>query len=494
MVHFSILSHAKFTEKRAKDEMYYSFSSTILALFYFPLFINKNRKCGMPQGGTLRSLREPFVVFGKVFIMGSKTLIVCLAFVAFISTSQAQTKPVLDDIAAVVGNEIILKSELDYQVQLTAYQNKLDPNDSLLRKRVLEALIDDKLILAQAVLDSVTVTDAEVSRQLESRIQNLIKQLGSQQRVEEVYGMSLSRIRTEFSDDMRKQLVIEKLKQQKFGDMKISAADIRSFYNTYKDSLPQIPEQVTISHIFIVPKPSATARNQAYSLAKSLLDSLKNGADFASLAKKYSQDPGSASSGGDLGWARRGQFVPEFEHAVFALKRGEISDVVETQFGFHDIQLLDRRGDQVHVRHILIQVPHLQADDDSAIVLLDSVRARAMAGEGFAKLAREYSQDQNTKDLGGDLGTLAVDQLEAPFLATVNKLKVDEISLPEKITYGKSYGYHIVYLRNRILPHKVSLDGDYGRLSNMALSLKQNHAYLDWINKLKSQIYLKIMI
>jgi len=416
-----------------------------------------------------------------------------LSVVVLTGIAQAQSKPVLDKIVAVVGDEIILKSELDYQVQLTAYQNKLDPNDAQLRSKVLEALIDDKLILQQAILDSVTVSDDDVTRQLDSRIQNLTKQLGSQQKVEEVYGMSINKIRSEFKDDMRKQLIIEKLKQQKFGDMKVSAVDVRNFYDTYKDSLPQIPEQVTLSHIFIVPKPSEKAREQAYSLAKSLLDSLRNGADFAALAKKYSQDPGSASSGGDLGWAKRGQFVPEFEHAVFDLKPGEISDIVETQFGFHIIQLLDRRGDQVHVRHILIQIPHLQADDDSVIVLLDSLRARAIAGESFAKLAREYSQDQDTKDLGGDLGTLTVDQLEPSFLSTVNKLKVGEISMPEKITYGRSYGYHIIYLRDRIPPHKVSVDQDYDRLSNMALSMKQNQAYLNWINQLKSQIYLKIM-
>lgn len=418
---------------------------------------------------------------------------IVLSVVALAGFVQAQSKPVLDKIVAVVGNEIILKSEMDYQVQLSAYQNKLDPSDPQLRSRVLEALVDDKLILAQAILDSVTVTDDEVNRQLDSRIQNLTKQLGSEQKVEEVYGMSISKIRSEFVDDMRKQMIIEKLKQQKFGDMKVSAVEVHNFFDTYKDSLPQVPEQVTLSHIFVIPKPSTKAREEAYSLAKSILDSLRAGADFAALAKKYSQDPVSASSGGDLGWAKRGQFVPEFEHAVFEMKPGEISDIVETQFGFHIIQLLERRGDQVHVRHILIQIPHLQTDDDSVIVLLDSLRARAMEGANFAALAREYSQDQDTKDLGGDLGTVTIDQLEPSFLATVNKLKVGEISMPEKVTYGKSYGYHIVYLRNRILPHKVDLDEDYSRLSNMALSMRQNQAYLEWINKLKSQIYLKIM-
>ncbi|MFZ1083259.1 MAG: SurA N-terminal domain-containing protein, partial [Candidatus Kryptoniota bacterium] len=174
--------------------------------------------------------------------MNSKLLILGFAFLTLAGTGQAQNKPVLDKIVAVVGNEIILKSELDYQVQLLAYQNKLDANDPSLRSRVLEGLVDDKLILAQAILDSVTVADDEVNRELDSRIQNLIKQLGSQEKVEEVYGMSINKIRSEFRDEMRKQLIIQKLKQQKFGDMKVSSVDVRDFYGTYKDSIPEIPE------------------------------------------------------------------------------------------------------------------------------------------------------------------------------------------------------------------------------------------------------------
>jgi peptidyl-prolyl cis-trans isomerase SurA len=427
--------------------------------------------------------------------MNSKAFVFCFIIAAFVSISAGQTKPVLDKVVAVVGNEIILKSELDYQVQLLAYQNKLDPNDPTLRDKVLEGMIDDKLILAQAIRDSVTVTDDEVTRELDSRIQNLIKQLGSQQKVEEIYGMSINKIRSEFRDDMRKQLIIQKLKQQKFGDMRVSAVDVRNFYETYKDSIPEIPEQVTLSHIFMVPKPSSMARAEAYAEAKALLDSLKHGADFAELAKKYSQDPGSASSGGDLGWAKRGQFVPEFEQAVYALKPGEISGIVETQFGFHIIQLIDRRGELVHARHILIKIPHLQSDDDSTIAFLDSLRSRAIRGESFATLAREYSQDQDTRELGGDLGTVTLDQLSdnPAFLDTVKNMKVGEISNPVRVMFGKSYGYSIVYLRNRIPAHKVNLEEDYDRLSAMALTMKQNEAYQKWIDQLKKQIYCKIL-
>ncbi len=417
-----------------------------------------------------------------------------LILVALIAgAASAQTKPVLDQIAAVVGNEIILKSEVDYQVQLAAYQNKLNPDDPALRKRILEAMVDDKLILTQAILDSVTVSDDDVNRQLDARIQNLIKQVGSQEKVEQIYGMSISKIRNEFKEDMRKQLIIDKEKENKFGDMKVSPLEVRNFYNEYKDSLQEVPEEVTLSHIFIVPKPSGKARQEAYAKAEALLDSLKHGADFAELAKKYSQDPGSASDGGDLGWAKRGQFVPEFEHAVYALKPGEISGIVETQFGFHIIQLLQRRGDLVHARHILITIPHLTSDDDSVITELDTLRERAMHGVSFALLARTYSEDKDTRDLGGDLGTVSVDQLEPSFLKTVNELKVGEISKPVKVNVGKTYGYHIVYLRDRIPAHKVNLNEDYSRLEKMALSMKQNEAYTNWIEQLKKQDYWKIM-
>ncbi len=418
---------------------------------------------------------------------------IVIVLAMFTGIAFGQSKPVLDEVVAVVGNQIILKSELDYQVQLAAYQNKLNPDSPQLKHRILEAMIDDKLIYEQAKLDSVTVTDEEVNRQLEQRIQNLIDQVGSKDKVEKLYGMSISKIRNEFRDDMRKQLMIQKEKQDKFGDLKVSPLEVREFYNEYKDSLQEVPEEVTLSHIFIVPKPSEKAKKEAYAKAEALEDSLKHGANFAELAKKYSQDPGSAPDGGDLGWASRGQFVPQFEHAVYALKPGEISGIVETQFGYHIIQLLQRRGDMVHARHILIKIPVLPADDDSVVAFLDTLRARAMHGASFAVLAREYSEDKNTQDLGGDLGTVSIDQLEPSFRKTVDSLKVGQISMPVRVNVGNSYGYHIVYLRNRIPAHKISLNKDYARLEKMALTLKQNKAYEKWIAQLKKQVYWKIM-
>ncbi len=408
-------------------------------------------------------------------------------------TAFGQSKPVLDKIVAVVGNQIILKSELDYQVQLAAYQNKMNPDNPQLQHRILEAMIDDKLIYTQAVLDSITVTSDEVDRQLEQRIQNLISQVGSKEKVEQLYGMSISKIRTEFRSDMRKQLMIEKEKEDKFGDLKVSPLEVRQFYEEYKDSLQEVPEEVTLSHIYIAPKPSEKAKHEAYAKAEALLDSLKHGASFSELAKKYSQDPGSAPDGGDLGWASRGQFVPAFEHAVYALKPGQISGIVETQFGYHIIQLLQRRGDMVHARHILIKIPILPSDDDSVIAFLDTLRQRAMHGASFAVLAREFSEDKNTSDLGGDLGTVSVDQLEPSFRKTVDTLKVGEISKPVRVDVGNSYGYHIVYLRNRIPAHKINLTQDYARLKQMALTMKQNEAYQKWIAQLKKQVYWKIM-
>ncbi|MCL5021143.1 MAG: peptidylprolyl isomerase [Bacteroidetes bacterium] len=146
-----------------------------------------------------------------------------------------------------------------------------------------------------------------------------------------------------------------------------------------------------------------------------------------------------------------------------------------------------------HARHILIKIPLLPSDNDSVITLLDSLRERVLHGESFAVLAREFSEDQDTKDLGGDLGTVSIDQLEPSFRATVDTLKVGEISMPVKVDVGNSYGYHIVYLRNRIPAHKINLNEDYARLEKMALTMKQNEAYAKWIAQLKKQVYWKIM-
>ncbi len=418
-----------------------------------------------------------------------KPIITTLSLLLLSAAASAQ---VLDRVVAVVDNDIILESELSAQVQLLVINNKIDPNTPGLRQQVLQSMVDQKLIVAKAIEDSVTVTDEEVQQQLDNVIQQRIQQFGSEARLEELYGMPLSRIKREYRDEMRKNLLAQKLQQQRFGTTQIGRYDVEEFYRTYKDSLPRVPEEVELAHIFMRPKVSDVAKAAARARAQALLDSLKAGADFAALARRYSEDPGSAQQGGDLGMVRRGQFVKDFETAVFALADSQISGIVESEFGFHIIQLLERRGDAVHARHILVRIERTRASDDSTIVFLNRLRDSALAGTSFAELAKRYSERKETAMIGGQLGTFELDQLDKDTYAAIASLKPGEISLPTRLTEGSSYGFHIILLKRRTPAHAMTLEQDYHRIETLAMNFKRNKDYQKWLEELRSKIFWQI--
>lgn len=417
----------------------------------------------------------------------TKLLFLCVGLTAGIL--QAQTR--IDRIVAIVDREIITESELTERVMLSALQNRLDPNDPALRKDVLDALIAEKLVLAQAYIDSIQVTDEEVTRQLDQQINALIQRAGSQERLEQVYGMPLARIKRESREIMRKQMMVARVRQAKEGTIQISRREVEDFFHAYKDSLPRIPEEFDLSHIFVVPKPDTAIEQQTRSFMATLLDSLRKGADFATFARRYSQD-GSAAAGGDLGWAKRGDYVREFEEALFGLKENQISDIVKTQFGFHIIQLIERRGESVHARHILRRIEKGPASDSAAVLFLDSLRTRVLNGESFAELAKAYSEDQETRPLGGDLGRATVDQLQEPLASIVKNMKEGEVSTPHRVPHGASYGYQIVMVRKRIPEHAPSLETDYRRIEQIALQFKRSRVGMEWIDELKKNIYWEV--
>ncbi|MGA9117192.1 MAG: peptidylprolyl isomerase, partial [Bacteroidota bacterium] len=367
---------------------------------------------------------------------------------------------VLDRIVAVVDREIILASELEAQVQFFMASGPMETEPPDLRARVLETMINEKLILAQAIEDSVTVSDDEVQQQLDNTIRQRIQQVGSEARLEELYGMPISRIRREFREEMRKNLLAGRLQQQLFSGMQVSRREVEEFFALYRDSLGTVPEEVELSHIYREPRPSETARVASRARLQVLLDSLAGGTDFGDLARRHSEDPGSAPEGGDLGFVRRGLFVPEFESVVFGLQEGERSGIVETKYGLHVIQLLERRGESVRARHILLKVERTRADEDSALAVLRRLRDRALAGEDFAALAREHSEDRETAPLGGSLGTADLEQMEKAFLALVSPLQAGRISEPAPLVSGGASGYHIVLVRRRTPPHPPALETD----------------------------------
>jgi peptidyl-prolyl cis-trans isomerase SurA len=396
----------------------------------------------------------------------------------------------LDRVVAVVDKEVILESELNSQVQFYVTGNKIDPSTPGIKEQVLQSMINEKLILAKAIEDSVTVTDEEVQQQLDAVIQQRVQQVGSEAKLEEIYGMPISRIKREFREEMRKNILTQRMQQQRYGSTTVGRRQVEEFYAQFKDSLGKVPEEVELAHIYVKPGFDKTAHEAARAKAQALLDSIKAGADFGGLAKRHSEDAGSATRDGDLGFVRRGQFVKEFETAVFALSDNQISDLVETEFGIHIIQLMERRGDAVHPRHILIRVPRTESSDQAAISLLDSLRTAVLAGANFAELARKYSQDESTSSMGGDLGTAELESIpDKSLYATVQGMKAGEISKPEKLTVGNNYGYHIVWMKRRTPAHTLSLETDYQRLESIALNYKRTKDYQVWLDELRAKIY-----
>jgi peptidyl-prolyl cis-trans isomerase SurA len=395
---------------------------------------------------------------------------------------------VLDRIVAIVDGDLILQSELNAQVQFYVLNNKVDPKTPGLQDQVLQSMINEKLIVAKAIEDSVVVSDEEVQQQLDAAIQARVQQYGSEARLEEIYGMPISRIKREFRDEMRKNLLAQKLQQEQFGKISIGRFEVEDFYHTYKDSLPAVPEEFELSDIAIAPKFSEKAIAETRARLEAIRDSIVHGGDFADFAKRYSQDPGSASEGGDLGFVRRGQFVKDFESAVFGLAEGQISGIVETEFGLHIIQLLERRGEAVHARHILLRIKRTKESDEETIRFLDSLRTRALHGESFAELARKYSERAEAS-IGGNLGTVEADQIQHDMYAAIDTLKDGEISRPVKVPEGSSYKYHIVLVRKRTPAHRMTLETDYHKVEAIALNLKRSKDIQQWIGELRDHIY-----
>ncbi len=414
-----------------------------------------------------------------------------MAIFAIVGSRAVVAQPeVIDRIVAVVGKEYILQSDVDAQVDFYVFNNKIDPNTPGLKQQVLDAMIDEKLILAKALEDTtISVSEDEVTNQLDALIAQRIQQFGSEKKLEELYHMPISRLKREFHDEMRKKITASKLQQLKFADIQVSRHEVEEFYATYKDSLPKVPEELELYHLFRYPKVSDATKNAVKAKAQKILDSIKAGGDFGDFARRYSEDPGSAATGGDLGFARRGQFVKEFEEAVFSLKEKQFADIVETAFGYHIIQLLERRGESVHARHILFKIPRDSAGIDSAKAFLSARRDSVGKGVDFTELAKKYSEDKETAPVGGLLGKFSIEQFDKSLQEVVKGMKEGEVSAPIEVSTGPTTGFHIIYLKNRIPEHAMSLPGDWKKIEQLATAAKQNREYQQWVKQLRKEIY-----
>jgi peptidyl-prolyl cis-trans isomerase SurA len=401
---------------------------------------------------------------------------------------------VLDKIIAVVDNEIILQSEIDFRTAVEAAQRNLNPADSTLRKAILNSLIEEKLMYAQAEMDTIKVTDEQVKGQLDYQINYFIQQYGSRERLEQVYGMPVEKIKRSLEDDTRKSIMAQMLQQKKFSQVESSRKEVEEFYESIKDSLPMVQQKYRIAHIFQNPKTGERVKKKARDFTVSLLDSIKAGKDFAALAKKYSDDAGSAVRGGDLDFQKRGVLVPEFEAAAYSMAPNQISGIVESQFGYHIIQLIERRGDAIHARHILIKIKADDEADLSAIEFLTDLRDSIVRSKNtFEYYARKYSDDKENAKLGGEIGTFEVSQLDKPLLDILYKLKEGDISYPKRIEIDRTnYGYHIVKLHKRIPEHRANLEDDYVELKRLSDYAKKQKLYAQWMKEIKEKIFWEI--
>jgi len=427
-------------------------------------------------------------------------LIIPLFLSSYSIFAQTQEGKVIDNISAIVGSNIILKSEIETQyIQAMAQGNK---GGDLLRCKIFEELLFQKLLLHQAEIDSVVVTESQIESDMDRRLRYFINQIGSQEKLEEYYKKSISEIKDEFRSFIKDQLLAQQVQAKITDKIKITPTEVSTFYKSIpKDSLTLINSEIEIGHIVKSPRISDIIKQETRNKLIELRERVIKENDFAALAVLYSEDPGSAKKGGELGFTNRGELYPEFEAVAYNLKVGEVSQVLESKAGFHIIQLIERRGERINVRHILIQPKPSVADIARAKNELDSVYTLIQAGKyTFVEAAQKFSDDLSKNNSGIIMnpatGTTKFDakDIDPSLFFIVDNLKAGEISkpVPMKTDDGKQ-AYRIVYLKSRTVPHTANLKDDYDKIQTLALQFKQNQEVDKWVNNRLKSTYINIL-
>ncbi|MDL2296766.1 peptidylprolyl isomerase [Bacteroidales bacterium OttesenSCG-928-B11] len=426
-----------------------------------------------------------------------KKIFPVLLFILFSTTLFAQPRIAVDGIVAIIGKEIIMRSDIEaaYQAQLS----QMPATDDLeeFRCDVFESLVVEKLMMHQADLDSIYITPEQLEYRINANIAYLTRQVGGDISViERHFGKSIDEIKAEVRDMTRTQMIVDEVQQSITSNITVTPSEVKNFYNNISyDSLPTVPGQYEFGHIVKTPPVSEEEIAELKARLNGYREKVLRGEQtFKMLARLYSDDPGSANDGGNLGFAERGTFYPEFEAVAFKLKTGEISEIVKTQAGYHIIQMNERRGDRIKVSHILLQPKPSVEEQVIAIEYLDSIRKVAITEKkDFSKAAMEYS-DSPDKNSGGWVinpysgsTKFTKDAMEPVLLSTLDKMIPGEYSQP--IVYVNEDGvvsYRIVYLKSKTAPHKPNLVEDYDVIQNAAIEEKKMKAIHKWIrNKVK---------
>jgi peptidyl-prolyl cis-trans isomerase SurA len=426
----------------------------------------------------------------------------CLVFIFVfcLGFANAQENTNIDKVVAKVDNYIILKSDVEMTYLQMVSSGEKDKGN--LKCEVLENLLVNKMMLAKAEIDSVIVEDKQVDDQLERRMQYFIAQFGSREKLEEAYKKSTDQLKAELRKQVKEQMTIQKMQETIAKDVKMTPSEVKKFYNAIPaDSLPYFSTEVEVAQIIRLPQISKSQKNDAREKLKAIRERIVKGEDFATLAKQYSEDPGSAKAGGELGFWGRGAMVPEYEAAALKLQPGELSPVIESPFGMHLIQLIERRGTEYNSRHILIKPASSNLDVDEAKAYLDSIRTLITNDSiSFEKAAREYSEDQVTKSSGGfftdpntNTSRIAVENLDPVVFFVIDTMEVGQISkpLPFRTEDGKD-AVRILYYKSKTPPHQANLKDDYQKIYNAALADKKSQKINSWFEKTRGEVYVNV--
>jgi peptidyl-prolyl cis-trans isomerase SurA len=414
-----------------------------------------------------------------------------------------QAGKAIDQIVAVVGDNIILQSEVEMEFEQLKRQADEALSDTMKCELLKQKLIE-RIFLNKAQIDSIPLSEERVDAELEKRIRYFAAQFGGVKPMEEFYGKTVSQIKADNREKIKNGMLVNEMQSKVLKDVKVSPIDIKKYYNEMaaEDSLPFYSAEVEVAQLVIEPKVSKEAKQLAYEKITELRERIINGDNFNSLATLYSDD-GSAAKGGELGFFTRGQMVPEFEAAAFKLKPDTISKVIETKYGYHILKLIDRKGDNINVRHILVRPKIFKSDVAAARERMDSIIWQVKIDSiSFEKAVKRFSDDNFTKGNGGFITAeqtgstkIAIDELDKEIYYKLEGLKPGDMTEPELITLpgpDRQQVWRVFYLKSESKPHRANLRDDYQKFQAMAMQRKQQRAMETFMNKTKKDLYIQV--
>ncbi len=415
--------------------------------------------------------------------------------------AQSTTK-LIDEVVASVGDDAVLNSDIEYQYGQAMIEGVSFDGD--MKCHIFEQLLIQKMMQNQAIIDSVEVKDSEVLQQVDARLNYFTQQVGGQDKLEEYFKKPIQQIRRDQMETVRTQMITQRMQSNITKDVKVTPADVRKFYSRLsEDSIPYVSTQYEIQQIVVYPEIEQAEIDRIKNRLRDFQKQVAEGRDFATLAVLYSEDPGSASRGGDLGWYSKAGFVPEFSAVAFNMhEKGKVSKIVETEFGYHIIQFIDRKGDRINCRHILLKPKVSAASREKGVAFLDSVTNWVNTGKiSFEDAATNFSMDKDSRSNGGvmvnpETGTskFQLSEIPAEIAKAVQNLKEGEFSKPFVMMDEKKgrETIRIVRLLKRYEPHKANINDDYDMLKNLFEGEKRKQVLDEWIKKKQKELYVVI--